>query len=118
MEYFPIFALFLFAAAIAGGIIILDLLLGPRRPNPIKSSVYECGVADEKIRDMHTRFHIRYYLVALLFLLFDLETVLLYPLAVNFRAGGFAAFFEILLFTGILTIGLIYVWRKGGLEWE
>jgi NADH-quinone oxidoreductase subunit A len=106
-----------FAALFLG----LSFWLGPRRPDPLKETTYECGVPPRGT--IQIRFFVRFFLVALLFLLFDLEAVFLYPWVVmygGFVAAGQAAFAlgELLVFLLVLVVGLVYVWRKGGLEWQ
>jgi NADH-quinone oxidoreductase subunit A len=103
---------------VAVGIIapILGYLLGPKRPNPEKLSAYECGF--EPFSDARAPFDVRFYLVALLFILFDLETAFLVPWAVVFRGLGSHGLVVMGIFLGLLTIGFIYEWKKGALEWE
>lgn len=115
-EFFPVGVLFLFATTLCAGFLIVDGLLGERRPNPVKSSTYECGM--EPVGNARQRFHVRYFVVALLFILFDIEIVYLYPWAVLFKRMGVAGFIEVTVFMALLAIGLIYAWRKGALEWE
>ena len=94
-------------------------VLGPSRPYPSKHSTYECGVP--LLDPSRTRYDVKYFLVAILFLVFDLETVLLFPLAVRFKslaATGWGAFFEIFIFVAILLAGLIYAIKKGAIEWD
>ncbi|RLA86110.1 MAG: NADH-quinone oxidoreductase subunit A [Deltaproteobacteria bacterium] len=104
------------AVLVAGVILVFSHLLGPRRVDPVKASPYECGVLT--IGPTHETIPIKYYIVAMLFLVFDLEVVYLYPWATVFRDLGGFAFVEMLVFVFILLMGLIYVWRKGALEWE
>lgn len=119
MEYFPIFVLLMFGIIVAGAIIVLDLLLGPRRPNAVKNAVYECGNPDERILgNARDRYHVRYYLTGLLFLVFDLAAVILYPVAVAYRVDRVTAGILVFACLGILTIGYAWTWRKGALEWE
>jgi len=95
---------------------VLGYLLGPKRPNAEKLSAYECGF--EPFADARAPFDVRYYLVALLFILFDLETAFLVPWAVVFRELGVEGLVVMGIFLGLLTIGFIYEWKKGALEWE
>jgi NADH-quinone oxidoreductase subunit A len=91
--------------------------LGPKRENEAKSSVYECGIVPEV--DARRRFSVKFYLVAILFVLFDIEVAFLIPWAVVFRSlEGFSVLWEMLLFLGVLVVGLVYVIRKGALQWE
>ncbi len=100
---------FIFAALFAGS------LFRPNRPNPIKLSPYECG--EQVVGSPFIRFNIRFYIIALVFLIFDVEVIVLYPLATQFKKVGPLIFLEVLFFVGILVVGLLYVWRKGDLEW-
>ena len=93
----------------------LSWLLRPHRPGPIKQTTYECGL--ETIGDSWVQFNVQYYLYALIFVLFDVETVFLYPWAVAFLGLPLFALMEMAIFLGILAIGLVYAWRKGALEW-
>lgn len=91
-------------------------VLGARRPDPEKESPYECGF--EAFEDSRQRFDVRYYLVAILFIIFDLEIAFLFPWAVALHGIGVYGFFSMMIFLAILVIGFIYEWRKGALEWE
>ena len=120
-RYLPIFLVFVIAAAAGGLFLGVSFWLGPRRSNPVKDSTYECGIPPRST--VHIRFFVRFFLVALFFLLFDLEAVFLYPWAILYRgflADGRAAFAltEMGIFVGVLVVGFAYVWRKGGLEWQ
>jgi NADH-quinone oxidoreductase subunit A len=94
----------------------LNRILGPRRPNPAKASPYECGLPSEIQRGF--RFGISFYLVAMLFILFDIEVIFLYPIAVQLRAFGTFAMSETIVFVVLLVIAFVYVWRRGALEWK
>ncbi len=100
------------------GIVMLGVgsLLGPRRPNPEKNSPYECGF--EAFEDSRMKFDVRFYLVAILFIIFDLEIAFLFPWAVALKELSPAAFVAMAVFIGILVVGFIYEWRKGALDWE
>jgi len=115
-EYFPI--LLFIGVAIAVGVLplILGKLLAPHRPDPEKRSPYECGF--EAFEDARMKFDVRYYLVAILFILFDLEIAFLFPWAIVLNEIGLFGFLAMLLFLGILVVGFIYEWMKGALEWE
>ena len=116
LDYLPILILVILAALFAGGSVLLSSLLGPRRPDPEKLSPYECGV--EPVGSARDRISVRFYLVAMLFIIFDMEIVFLYPWAVVFqqlRLFGLMAMGSFLL---VLLAGYFYVWKKGGLEWE
>ena len=115
-EYIPILMFLLIAIAFAGGTILMSSLIVPRRSNRVKMSAYECGV--DPVGDARDRFSIKFYLVVVLFILFDIEAVFLYPWAVAFRRLGLYGLVEMLLFIGILLIGYVYVLKKRALEWE
>ncbi len=115
-EYFPILLFILVGLAVGVAPVVLGSLLGPRRPDPEKLSPYECGF--EAFEDARMKFDVRYYLVAILFILFDLEIAFLFPWAVVLNEIGFAGFLAMMLFLGILVVGFIYEWMKGALEWE
>ncbi len=93
----------------------LGWLLGPRKPNPIKNDTYECGI--ETVGDAWVQFKVQYYIFALVFLVFDVEIVLLFPWAVAYNNLGLFAFVEATIFIALLAVALLYVWRKGALEW-
>ena len=95
--------------------IALGWLLGPRKPNPIKNDTYECGI--ETVGDTWVQFKIQYYIFALVFVVFDVEMVFLLPWAVAYGSLGLFAFVEIFVFIVLLAVALLYVWRKGALEW-
>ena len=115
-NYLPI--LIFIAVGIAFGIlpIIAGFVLGPRRPNPEKLSPYECGF--EAFEDSRMKFDVRYYLVAILFIIFDLEIAFSFPWAIVLDQIGLFGFVAMMIFLGILVIGFIYEWKKGALEWE
>ena len=115
-EYFPILLFILVGLAVGVIPVVLGSLLGPHRPDPEKLSPYECGF--EAFEDARMKFDVRYYLVAILFILFDLEIAFLFPWADAFSGIGLYGFWSMLVFLGILTIGFIYEWRKGALEWD
>lgn len=114
--YFPVLVLVIFAVAFAVGTIFLSYIIGPRRYSKIKMAPYECGV--DPVGDARERFPIKFYIFAVLFILFDIETVFIYPWAVVFRDLGPFGLMEMGLFILILFLGLIYTWKKGALEWE
>ncbi|MBF8284787.1 MAG: nuoA [Anaerolineales bacterium] len=117
LDNWTFIGLFLLMAAIFPGvpIILQSLILGPKKSNPVKNSVYECGI--ETVGDTWVQFKVQYYIFALVFVVFDVETVFLFPFAVAFNAVSLFAVFEVTLFIFILAAGLVYVWRKGALEW-
>jgi len=115
-EYFPILLFILVGLAVGVAPMLLGRLLGPHRPDPEKLSPYECGF--EPFEDARMKFDVRYYLVAILFILFDLEIAFLFPWATVINDIGFAGFLSMMLFLAILTVGFVYEWMKGALEWE
>jgi NADH-quinone oxidoreductase subunit A len=115
-EYVPVLLFLLVAIAFAGGTIGLSSIIVPRRRNSIKNSTYECGV--EPVGDARERFSIKFYLVAVLFILFDIEAVFLYPWAVAFRQLGLYGLIEMVLFIVILFVGYVYLLKKRALEWD
>ena len=120
INYLPILLLGVFAVLFAAINLGLTHILGPKRPNRVKLSVYESGV--QPIGDARQRFTIRFDLIAMLFIIFDIEVVFLYPWAVVFKkfseTSGLFILVEMLVFIGILLLGYIYAWRKGGLTWD
>ncbi len=115
-NYLPIL-IFLIVGGVLGVVaLILGYLLGPKRPDAAKLSPYECGF--EAFDDARLPFDVRYYLVAILFIIFDLETAFLVPWAVVFRKIGWFGLIAMGVFLGLLVIGFIYEWKKGALEWE
>jgi NADH-quinone oxidoreductase subunit A len=114
--YFSVLLLFVIGVGMAVTFVFLSQALGPRRYDRVKYDVYECGVAP--LMSASVRISVKFYLVALLFILFDLETAYLYPWAVLFRDLGWFGFAEMAVFLGILVIGLVYVWKKGALDWQ
>jgi NADH-quinone oxidoreductase subunit A len=115
-EYFPILLFILVGLAVGVVPMALGRLLGPNRPDTAKLSPYECGF--EAFEDARMKFDVRYYLVAILFILFDLEIAFLFPWAVVINDIGFPGFLSMMLFLTILVVGFIYEWMKGALEWE
>jgi NADH-quinone oxidoreductase subunit A len=95
---------------------VIGFMLGPHRPDAAKNSPYECGF--EAFEDARMKFDVRYYLVAILFILFDLEIAFLFPWAVSLREIGMAGFWSMMLFLSILVVGFAYEWKKGALDWE
>jgi NADH-quinone oxidoreductase subunit A len=115
-EYFPILLFILVGIGVGVAPMVLGKLLGPSRPDPEKNSPYECGF--EAFEDARMKFDVRYYLVAILFILFDLEIAFLFPWAIVLQDIGWFGLVAMLIFLGILTVGFIYEWKKGALEWE
>lgn len=114
--YVPILILLLVSLGFGLFAVGVSAILGPKRPNKAKLSTYECGMDVQP--DARRPFDVKYYLVAMAFLVFDVEVVFLYPWAVRFKALGLFGFVEMLIFLGILLVGYAYIWRKGVLEWE
>ncbi|MGD8308885.1 MAG: NADH-quinone oxidoreductase subunit A [Chromatiales bacterium] len=115
-NYLPILV-FLVVGTIVGGVVLaLGFVLGPSRPDSEKLSPYECGF--EAFEDSRMKFDVRYYLVAILFIIFDLEIAFLFPWAVVLDKIGMVGFVAMAVFLAILVIGFIYEWKKGALEWE
>ena len=115
-SYLPILVFMIIAGVIATAMIVGSLIAGKQDPYPEKLSAYECGF--EAFDDARRRFDVRYYLVAILFIIFDLEVAFLFPWAVSLGNTRMFGFFSMLAFLGVLTIGFIYEWCKGALEWE
>jgi NADH-quinone oxidoreductase subunit A len=115
-EYFPILLFLLVGLGVGVAPMLLGKLLGPSNPNPEKLSPYECGF--EAFEDARMKFDVRYYLVAILFILFDLEIAFLFPWAVALKEIGPAGFWAMMLFLAILVVGFAYEWKKGALDWE
>ena len=109
--------LFLFVSfALSLGFIILNFLLSPKKPDPEKLSAYECGF--EAFSDSRMEFDVRFYLVAILIIIFDLEIAFLFPWAVTLSNTGLFGFWSMMVFLSVLTVGFIYEWKKGALDWE
>jgi len=115
-NYFPILLFILVGLALGGVLLGLGKLVSPDRPDPEKLSPYECGF--EAFEDARMKFDVRYYLVAILFILFDLEIAFLFPWAVALPDIGLFGFVAMMIFLLILVVGFVYEWKKGALEWE
>jgi NADH-quinone oxidoreductase subunit A len=115
-SYVPILILFGVSLANAIGMVVLSHLVSPLRPTPVKQEPYESGMVP--LGDTRERFSVKFYMVAILFIVFDIETVLLFPWAVLMRSLGWEAFIAVLIFLVVLTVGLIYEWKKGALQWD
>ena len=117
IEYLPILILAGLALVFAVGSLAASSALRPNRPNPVKLSAYECG--NDPVRlPRGERFSVKFYVVAMLFIIFDIETIFLFPWAVAFRGLGLFGLGEMAVFIGLVFVAYIYVWRKGGLEWS
>jgi NADH-quinone oxidoreductase subunit A len=114
--YFPVLVLFALAAVVVLALLLIAQKLGPKSINPAKAEPFESGNPPKG--DARIRFSVQFYLVAMLFLIFDLEVVFLYPWAIYFRSLGLFGLVEMGIFLAMLVIGFVYVWKKGALEWE
>jgi len=115
-NYFSIFVFLFIALILSIGFIVLNFVFSPKKPDPEKLSAYECGF--EAFSDSRMEFDVRFYLVAILFIIFDLEIAFLFPWAITLGKIGIFGFWSMMLFLFILTIGFIYEWKKGALDWE
>ena len=115
-EYLPVLLFLIVSTGIGVALLIVGALLGPKRPGSDKLSPYECGF--EAFEDARMKFDVRYYLVAILFIVFDLEIAFVFPWATIFRSLGVFGLVEMGIFLGLLVLGFAYVWKKGALEWE
>jgi NADH-quinone oxidoreductase subunit A len=115
-QYFPVLLFILFGVSVGAVLLGVGTLLSPNRPDAAKLSPYECGF--EAFEDARMKFDVRYYLVAILFILFDLEIAFLFPWAVALREIGAAGFWAMMIFLAILVVGFVYEWKKGALDWE
>lgn len=121
-QYLPIVAVLALVTVVGIAILTLNRLLGPRISNPVKDAAFECG--SDPIGSARQRFNVKFYLVAIFFIIFDIEAVFMYPWASLFRelivepGVGLMTFAEMFLFVGILATGLAYVWKRGALDWE
>ena len=115
-NYLPILIFIGLAFGLALVIVLASLIAGPNRPDPAKTSAYECGF--EAFDDARARFDVRFYLVSMLFIIFDLEVALVFPWALSLGKIGMFGFWSGVVFLGVLTVGFVYEWKKGALEWE
>ena len=115
-EYGIILLVFAFAAAVAGALLFIPTLIAPRRLTPVKAAPFECGT--DPLGVSEGRFAIKFSTIAILFILIDIELLFVWPWAMLYRRLGVFGFVEMMVFLGILMLGFLYVWRKGGLEWE
>jgi NADH-quinone oxidoreductase subunit A len=116
LQYLPILVFLGIAVGLAAVILVASLAVARQRPDAEKLSAYECGF--EPFEDARGRFDVRFYLVAILFIIFDLEVAFLFPWAVSLGSIGLFGFWSMMIFLGVLTVGFIYEWKKGALEWE
>ena len=115
-DYLTIIIFLFIAIGLSIGFIVLNLIAAPNNPDTEKLSAYECGF--EAFNDSRMEFDVRFYLVAILFIIFDLEIAYLFPWAISLGSIGLYGFWSMMIFLGVLTIGFIYEWKKGALEWE
>ena len=115
-NYLPIIIFLVLAFGLSCAFVVINFILSPKRPDPEKLSAYECGF--EPFEDTRMEFDVRFYLVAILFIIFDLEIAFLFPWAISLGGIGAVGFWSMMFFLGVLTIGFIYEWKKGALEWE
>jgi NADH-quinone oxidoreductase subunit A len=116
-DYLPIVILAILAVVFAVGSLAASALLRPHRPNPVKLSAYECG--NDPVRlPRGERFSVKFYVVAMLFIIFDIETIFLFPWAITFRQLGLFGLVEMAVFIGLVFVAYVYVWKKGGLDWS
>lgn len=116
MEYVTILMTFAFAAAVAGALLLIPSLVAPRRLTPVKVQPFECG--KDPVEVSEGRFAIRFSTIAIFFILIDVELLFIWPWAVMFRQLGWPGFGAMLVFLSLLMLGFLYIWKKGGLEWE
>ena len=116
LEYLPILIFIGIAGILGGALIVVPLLIAPSKPDPEKLSAYECGF--NAFDDARMKFDVRFYLVPILFIIFDLEVAFLFPWAVAFGQLGAFGFWSMMVFLAVLTIGFAYEWKKGALEWD
>jgi len=116
LDYLPIIIFLLIAIVISAAMVVASLIVAKQKPDSEKLSAYECGF--EPFADARSKFDVRFYLVAILFIIFDLEVAFLFPWAISLGDIGMFGFWSMMVFLGILTVGFIYEWKKGALEWE
>ena len=115
-DYLPLVLFIALSMGISAALLVVPFVVAYQNPDPEKLSAYECGF--NAFDDARMKFDVRFYLVAILFIIFDLEVAFLFPWAVAFRDVGLFGFTSMMIFLGVLTIGFIYEWRKGALEWD
>ncbi len=115
-SYLPVVIFIAVAMVVGLALIVAPFLVAYRNPDPEKLSAYECGF--NAFDDARMKFDVRFYLVSILFIIFDLEVAFLFPWAVSFGAIGLFGFWSMMVFLGVLTVGFIYEWKKGALEWD
>ena len=115
-DYLSIILFLIIALGLSVAFIVINFILSPKKPDPEKLSAYECGF--EPFNDSRMEFDVRFYLVAILFIIFDLEIVFLFPWAISLGSIGLLGFCSMMIFLFILTVGFVYEWKKGALDWE
>jgi NADH-quinone oxidoreductase subunit A len=115
-DYLTIIIFLIIALVLSFGFVLINFLLSPKKPDPEKLSAYECGF--EPFEDSRMEFDVRFYLVAILFIIFDLEIAFLFPWAISLGNIGLLGFCSMMIFLFILTVGFVYEWKKGALDWE
>lgn len=116
LDYLPVLIFMVICLGMIGAMVLLSELIGTKKHFPAKDLPYECGM--DPISDARSRYTVRFYVIAMFFIVFDIEAIFLYPWAVVFKSLGWFGFWEMLVFIAILAVGLVYVWGKGALEWE
>jgi len=116
IRYIPLLLHVAIVCLLAGGIVVLSTLVGQHKRNPVKMSPYECGMLP--VGDVRQRFSVKFYLVAMLFILFDVEAVFLFPWAILLRELKMFGFWEMVVYIAIVLVGLFYIWKKGVLDWN
>jgi len=116
LEYLPILIFIGIGGGLSLALLLIPFAIAPSAPDPEKLSAYECGF--NAFGDARMKFDVRFYLVSLLFIIFDLEVAFLFPWAITLKATGAFAFWSMMVFLGVLTVGFVYEWKKGALEWE
>ena len=115
-DYLPLVIFIAIAAVLSGVLLVVPFVVAYKAPDPEKLSAYECGF--NAFDDARMQFDVRFYLVSILFIIFDLEVAFLFPWAVVFNKVGWYGFWSVMVFLGVLTVGFIYEWKKGALEWD
>ena len=115
-DYLPIILFLIIALGLSCAFIVINFILSPKNPDPEKLSAYECGF--EAFDDARSKFDVKFYLVSILFIIFDLEIAFLFPWAVSLKNIGALGFYSMMFFLFILTVGFIYEWKNGALDWE
>ena len=114
--YLPVLVFLVLGLAVGGVFVQMNKILGPKKPGKVKREPYECGLPSDVTKSF--RFGVSFYLVAMLFILFDIEVIFLYPVAIQLAAFGTFALIETIVFIGLLLVAFVYVWRRGALEWR